>query len=145
MSLFFFGNNFYKDKETFKIFSPKILEVYRILLVETTPESITEHLNTRTRTLGYLRHNFPCTDSFRIKPIITGHPVPKISTCLTILWAGTWKTEFVKIIHRQKRTSSASGKKPDRFYKKCSIELWTILIFELLLCCHTAAQCMERR
>ena len=40
MSLFFFGNNFYENKETFKIFSPQILEVYRILLVETTVESI---------------------------------------------------------------------------------------------------------
>ena len=40
MSLFFFGNNFYKNKETFKIFSPQILEVYRIILVETTLESI---------------------------------------------------------------------------------------------------------
>ena len=40
MCLFFFGNNFYKNKETFKIFSPQIQEVYRILLVETTLESI---------------------------------------------------------------------------------------------------------
>ena len=40
MSLFFFGNNFYKNKENFKIFSPQILKVYRILLVETTLESI---------------------------------------------------------------------------------------------------------
>ena len=40
MSLFFFGDNFYKNKATFKIFSPQILEVYRILLVETTLESI---------------------------------------------------------------------------------------------------------
>ena len=40
MSLFFFGNNFYKNKETFKIFSPQLLEVYRSLLVETTLESI---------------------------------------------------------------------------------------------------------
>ena len=40
MSLFFFGNSFYKNKETFKIFSPQILEVYRILLVETTLESM---------------------------------------------------------------------------------------------------------
>ena len=40
MSLFFFGKDFYKNKETFKIFSPQILEVYRILLVETTLESI---------------------------------------------------------------------------------------------------------
>ena len=36
----FFGNNFYKNKETFKIFSQQLLEVYRILLVETTLESI---------------------------------------------------------------------------------------------------------
>ena len=40
MSVFFFGNNFYKNKETFKIFSPQLLEVYRILLVETTLESM---------------------------------------------------------------------------------------------------------
>ena len=40
MSLFFFEDNFYKNKATFKIFSPQILEVYRILLVETTLESI---------------------------------------------------------------------------------------------------------
>ena len=40
MSPFFFGNNFCKNKGTFNIFSPKILQVYRILLVETTLESI---------------------------------------------------------------------------------------------------------
>ena len=40
MSLFFFGINFNKNKEIFEIFSPQILEVYRILLVETTLESI---------------------------------------------------------------------------------------------------------
>ena len=40
MSLFFFSNNFYKNRPTFKIFSLQLLEVYRILLVETTLESI---------------------------------------------------------------------------------------------------------
>ena len=40
ISLIFFGDNFYKYKETSKIFSSQILEVYRILLVETTLESI---------------------------------------------------------------------------------------------------------
>ena len=40
MSLFFFGNTFYKNKETFKIFAPQILQFYRICLVETTLESI---------------------------------------------------------------------------------------------------------
>ena len=33
-------NNFYKNKEIFKIFPPPLLEVYRILLVETTLESL---------------------------------------------------------------------------------------------------------
>ena len=40
MSLFFFGNTFYKNKENFKIFSPQLLEVYWILLVEIILESI---------------------------------------------------------------------------------------------------------
>ena len=44
ISLFFFGNNFYKNKETFKLFSPQILEVYRNLLVETTLESINNYV-----------------------------------------------------------------------------------------------------
>ena len=39
MSLFFFGNTFSKNNESFKIFSPQLLEVYRIILVETTLES----------------------------------------------------------------------------------------------------------
>ena len=82
------------------------------------------------------------TEFFRIKPITPGRPIPKISAGLTIFWGGTWKTEFMKTIHRQKRTTSEE--KSDGFHKKCSIELWTILMFEVLLCCHTAAQCMER-
>ena len=92
--------------------------------------SRTEHLNTS----GINSHG---TDSFHIKLITPGHPIPKISTCLTIFWGGNWKTEFVKTINRQERTSSEN--KSDGLYKKCSIESWTILFFELLLCCHTAA------
>ena len=45
MSLFLFGNSCYKSKESFKIFSPQILEVYRILLVKTTLESIMFYYN----------------------------------------------------------------------------------------------------
>ena len=45
MSLFFFGNNFYKNKETFKVFSVQLLEVYRILLLETALESIMFYYN----------------------------------------------------------------------------------------------------
>ena len=88
--------------------------------------SWTEHLNTS----GITPHG---TDSLCIKSRTLGHPIPKISTPLTIFWGGAWKTEFVKTIHRQDRTSSE--KKSDGFHKKCSIELWTILMFELLLCC----------
>ena len=42
---FFFGNNFYKNKETFKAFSLQLLEVYRILLLETALESIMFYYN----------------------------------------------------------------------------------------------------
>ena len=40
MFLFFFCHNFYKNKATFKIFSPQKLEVYRIVLMETPLESV---------------------------------------------------------------------------------------------------------
>ena len=85
--------------------------------------SRTEHLNTS----GITSHG---TDSFHVKLITPGHPIPKISTCLTIFWGGNWKTEFVKTIHRQERTSSE--KKSDELHKKCSIELWTILVVAVL-------------
>ena len=94
------------------------------------PPPWTEHLNTS----GINSHG---ADSFHIKLITPGHPIPKISTCLTIFWGGNWKTEFVETINRQERTSSEN--KSDGLHKKCSIESWTILFFELLLCCHTAA------
>ena len=61
------------------------------------PPPWTEHLNTS----GITSHG---TDSFHVKLITPGHPIPKISTRLTIFWGGTWKTEFVKTIHRQERT-----------------------------------------
>ena len=94
------------------------------------------------RTFEYLRHNFPWD---RLISSQTDNPWPSYSqdlNRLTIFWGGTWKTEFVKIIHRQERTSSE--KKSDRLHQKCSIELWAILLFELLLCCHKAVRCMEQ-
>ena len=98
--------------------------------------SRTEHLNTS----GITSHG---TDSFRVTLITPGHPIPKISTRLTIFWGSTWKTEFEKTIHRQERTSSEE--KSDGFHKKWSTELCTVLMFELLLCCHTAVWYMERK
>ena len=167
MFLFFFGDNFYKNKATFKIFSPQKLEVYRIVLMETPLESVMFYypfsvINTtfvpctallydstaasRTlklsatllsiscgirlisllmisslvcglfsqtlfsqtlfsvpwemrrvscsrnevaphfsnRILEYLRHNFPWDRLISLKPITPDHPIPKISTRLTI-------------------------------------------------------------
>ena len=82
--------------------------------------SWTEHLNTS----GITSHG---TDLFQ-----TYWPsYSQVSTRLTIFWGGTWKTEFVKTIHRQERTSSEE--KSGRLHKKCSIKLWTILLFKLLL------------
>ena len=85
------------------------------------PPPWTEHLNTS----GVTSH---CTDSFHVKPITPGHPIPKV------FWRGSWKTELVETIHRQERKSSE--KKSDGLHKKCSIELWTIFLLELLLCCY---------
>ena len=112
--------------------------VWRIQVFCSRSEGSPHFLN---RTLEYHRHNFQWNR-------LTSHQIDNLwpsysqDSCLTIFWGGTWKIEFVKTIHRQERTSSEE--KSDGFHKKCSIELWTILMLELLLCCHTAAQCMER-
>ena len=57
MSLFFFGNNFSKNKEAFKIFFLQILKVYSIVLVETTLESVMFYY-----TFSVINNRFvPCT------------------------------------------------------------------------------------
>ena len=59
MSLFFFANNFYKNKENFKIFFPRLVEIYRILLVETNLELIMFYY-----TFAVINTMFvPCTDN----------------------------------------------------------------------------------
>ena len=93
ISLFFFGDNFYKNKESLKIFSPQILEVYKILLVETSLEPIMFYY-----TFSVINTMFvPCTawlyDSRAATRILKlsitllnnsgGHPIPKTSTRLT--------------------------------------------------------------
>ena len=86
-------------------------------------QEIRWHLVSRTESLntsGIASHG---TCSFRIlKPITSGHPNPKISTHLRVCENN----------HRQESTSSEE--KSDGFHKKCPIELWTILMFELLRC-----------
>ena len=56
MSQFFFGNSFYKNKETFKFFSQQLLDVYRILLVETILESMFYYTSSVINTMFV-----PCT------------------------------------------------------------------------------------
>ena len=57
MPIFFFGNKFYRNKETFNIVSPQILEVYRILLVESILELIMYYY-----TFSVINNMFvPCT------------------------------------------------------------------------------------
>ena len=94
--------------------------------------SWTEHLNTS----GITSHG---KDSFHVKPITLA--------ILFVRSQPTWlfsegvpeKQEFVKTI-RQERTSSED--KSDGFHLKCSIELWTILMFKLLLCSVCACVCV---
>ena len=84
--------------------------------------SWTEHLNT----LGITSHR---TDSFHVKPLAI--LFPRSQPAWLFSQGSTWKKEFVKTIHGQERTSSE--KKSDGLHNKCSIELWTILLFQVLL------------
>ena len=92
------------------------------------------HLIARTELLNTSGSTFQVTHSFRVEPITSDHPISQISTLLTIFCEATWKTEFLKTIHRQQRFSkTTSEKKSDELHKKCSKELWAILMFEVLL------------
>ena len=94
------------------------------------------------KSLEYLTRNLPWE---RLILHQTDNPWPSYSQDLNppdYFLRGYLKNRTCENNHRQERTSSEE--KSDGFHKKCSIELWTILMFELLLCCHTAARCMER-
>ena len=85
MFLFFFGDNFYKNKETFKIFSSQILEVYRILLVETTLESIMFYY-----TFSVINTMFiPCTALLYDSTAVTS-TLKLSTTLLTFLAESIW-------------------------------------------------------
>ena len=204
MSLFFFSNNFYKNKETFKIFSPLIMEVYRILLMETIIESIIFYytfsvINTMfvlcttllydstaaTRTLklpttllsiccGIHLISFLVMSSlvwgFFSQTLSFRHPLDNSQAGWDLgnmmargywfeakwvcpMGSYAWGIQVICSRNEVERQSlwkqstdkrASSEEKSDGFHKKFSIELWTILMFELLLCCHTAAWCMEQ-
>ena len=78
-------------------------------------------LHFSNRTLEYLRHNFLWD---RLISGQTNKPWSSYSQDLDppdYFLRGTWKTEFVKTIHRQHKTSSEETS--NGFHKKCSIEL----------------------
>ena len=83
MSLFFFGDNFYKDKETFnKIFSQQILEIYRILFVETTLESIMFYYTSSVINTMFVSFTVLLYDS------TAGTPTLKLPTILLSIFCG---------------------------------------------------------
>ena len=78
MSIFFFGINFDKNKDTFKIFSAVTFFLHEVFKCSVREMrwcliSRTEHLNTS----GITSH---AIDSFHVKSITPGNPIPKIST-----------------------------------------------------------------
>ena len=94
------------------------------------------------RTLEYLRHNFPWDKLISRQ---TDNSWPSYSQDLNppdCFARGYLKERVYKTICRQERISLE--KKSHVFHKKCSMELWTILMFELLLYCHTATRYMEQ-
>ena len=104
-------------------------------------KEVAAHFSNRTERLNTSGITSYGTDSFRVKQIIPGHPIPKTSNRLTIFWGVPerqclWKQSTDK--RGQQRRNQMDS------IKKCLIELWKILMFELLLCCHTAVRCMKR-
>ena len=94
------------------------------------------------RSPEYLRHNFPWDRLILPQINILWPSYSQDLNLPDYFLRGAWKTKFVKRIPRQERTSPE--KKSDGFHNKCSVELWAILKFELLLCCHTEVWCIER-
>ena len=88
--------------------------------------SRTGHLNTS----GITSHG---TDSFHVKPMTPGHPIPKISTCLTIFWVCENNPQTREDIIRKE-------------IKRIAQEMLYRIVdnFVARVAAHTAAQCMER-
>ena len=86
---------------------------------------------TLNRTLEYLRHNFPL---YRLISRQTDNPFPSYSQDLNppeFFLKGYLKD---KVCENNPQTRvDIIRKKSDGLHKKCSIELWAILLFELLL------------
>ena len=91
MSLFFFGDNFYKNKETFKVFSPHVLELCRILLVETTLESMFYYTFSVINTMFIL-----CTALMYDSTAAT--QILKLSTTLLSIYCGIRVISFLIMI-----------------------------------------------
>ena len=109
--------------------------VFQVLCLR---NEITSHFSRRR--LEWLRHNFAWDRLISHQTDHAWPTIPKISTRLSIFWGDTWTTEFVETIHIENR--APLEEKSNGFHTKCSIEVSTILMFVLLLCCHRAARCM---
>ena len=84
------------------------------------------HLISRTNHVNTSRVTSHETDSFCIKPITPGHPIPKISTGLTIFWGwylkdSLWKQSKDKKGNNQKRNHMDSTR---NVWNEHSINYW---------------------
>ena len=85
--------------------------------------SQTEHLNFS----GITSHG---TYWFRVKPITPGHPISRISSAW-LFYGGYLKDRVCE--NNPHTRENITRREIKRFHKICSIELWTILMFELRL------------
>ena len=159
---FLFGNNFIKKKETFKSFSPQLLEDYRILgnrmakgyqfdtkwvcpmgsyawdiQVFFSRNDVAPHFSNRT--LEYPMHNFP-RDRLILHQTVNSCPSCSQDLNLPDYFLRGYLKDRVCENNSQTR-EDITRRKIRRIPQECSIELSTILMFNLLLCCHTVCCC----
>ena len=96
------------------------------------------HLIAQTEILNTSGSTSQGTNSFRLEPITTDQPIPQILTP----WLFSVGVPKDRVYENNPETTefskTTSEEKSDRFHKKCSIQLWVVLIFELLLSCSSA-------
>ena len=169
---FFFGNNFIKKKETFKSFSPQLLEDYRILgnrmakgyqfdtkwvcpmgsyawdiQVFFSRNDVAPHFSNRT--LEYPMHNFPW-DRLILHQTVNSCPSCSQDLNLPDYFLRGYLKDRVCENNSQTREDSTRRKirripqeMLNRVVDNFNVQFAAVLSYSLLLCCHTAVRCME--
>ena len=169
---FFFGNNFIKKKETFKSFSPQLLEDYRILgnrmakgyqfdtkwvcsmgsyawdiQVFLSRNDVAPHFSNRT--LEYPMHNFP-RDRLILHQTVNSCPSCSQDLNLPDYFLRGYLKDRVCENNSQTREDITRRKirripqeMLNRVVDNFNVQFAAVLSYSLLLCCHTAVRCME--